>query len=493
MASGAAAPKEAWGAAALGRLRREQEREAKRARDEVDRAVLGERVSGDDEWERKCAAVRAGMAAAGFSVRRAIVVRGLIDAGRAVRPSDMGVAWRYDELLAEYEMLDCSAPAQRGAPPAKRRRRSQPSNEQTRRGAAAREGGAMAGRSGRHATTAASLLSADLQRHVDEGALSVKQALTMMEIRAFSAVAASTSGDDCGTGTAAGTGAVAAGTKAAPGEPPSSPAPMLPRLTPELVKRDPLFEFAPFAAQSNEEVNMINRMQVIRFAKRRAGEPPSSPAPAEPICNAHVPLHAAARQVPQPHGDHGGCGSNDMSKRRIQDQSTYRFVFDRAEQEFANGTEVVLVTGSWTGQCATVVTGGLGYTGQLYRISLEEQGGREVLVPPSRMQRVRLQSINCLPQFAHKSVEEMRWEHSQQLTEDQRWVAEHLGEEAEAKAPTEARALEWLTPQGPLLPAPAPSEVPSDLLIWARQHLAESIQWIAQFSRDQLDRDKAAR
>ena len=116
-----------------------------------------------------------------------------------------------------------------------------------------------------------------------------------------------------------------------------------------------------------------------------------------------------------------------------------------------------------------------------------------VLVPPSRMQRVRLQSINCLPQFAHKSVEEMRWEHSQQLTEDQRWVAEHLGEEAEAKAPTEARALEWLTPQGPLLPAPAPSEVPSDLLIWARQHLAESIQWIAQFSRDQLDRDKAAR
>ena len=351
----------------------------------------------------------------------------------------------------------------------------------------------MAGRSGRHATTAASLLSADLQRHVDEGALSVKQALTMMEIRAFSAVAASTSGDDCGTGTAAGTGAVAAGTKAAPGEPPSSPAPMLPRLTPELVKRDSLFEFAPFAAQSNEEVNMINRMQVIRFAKRRAGEPPSSPGPAEPICNAHVPLHAAARQVPQPHGDHGGCGSNDMSKRRIQDQSTYRFVFDRAEQEFANGTEVVLVTGSWTGQCATVVTGGLGYTGQLYRISLEEQGGREVLVPPSRMQRVRLQSINCLPQFAHKSVEEMRWEHSQQLTEDQRWVAEHLGEEAEAKAPTEARALEWLTPQGPLLPAPAPSEVPSDLLIWARQHLAESIQWIAQFSRDQLDRDKAAR
>ena len=182
-----------------------------------------------------------------------------------------------------------------------------------------------------------------------------------------------------------------------------------------------------------------------------------------------------------------------MSKRRIQDQSTYRFVFDRAEQEFANGTEVVLVTGSWTGQCATVVTGGLGYTGQLYRISLEEQGGREVLVPPSRMQRVRLQSINCLPQFAHKSVEEMRWEHSQQLTEDQRWVAEHLGEEAEAKAPTEARALEWLTPQGPLLPAPAPSEVPSDLLIWARQHLAESIQWIAQFSQDQLNRDKAAR
>ena len=74
MASGAAAPKESWGAAALGRLRREQEREAKRARDEVDRAVLGERVSGDDEWERKCAAVRAGMAAAGFSVRRAITV-----------------------------------------------------------------------------------------------------------------------------------------------------------------------------------------------------------------------------------------------------------------------------------------------------------------------------------------------------------------------------------------------------------------------------------
>ena len=91
----------------------------------------------------------------------------------------------------------------------------------------------------------------------------------------------------------------------------------------------------------------------------------------------------------------------------------------------------------------------------------------------------------------------MRWEHSQMQQ-----VLHNFGDMSlqntvdsptEAKAPTEATTLEWLTPQGPLLPAPAPSEVPSDLLIWARQHLAESIQWLAQCSRDQLDWDKAAR
>ena len=116
------------------------------------------------------------------------------------------------------------------------------------------------------------------------------------------------------------------------------------------------------------------------------------------------------------------------------------------------------------------------------------------LTEPNKSSPTARKSCSSLAagQFAHKSVEEMRWEHSQMLAEDQRWVAEHLDEE-EAKAPTEAQALEWLTPQGPLLPAPAPGEVPSDLLIWARQHLAESIQWIAQFSQDQLDRDKAAR